>query len=402
MAAGDAAAPSGAWDVLDTARAAFEESVDFTLGVEEEYAICDAGSLSLVPEYERVAAAAAAAGLADAEAGELLASEIEFRTGRCESFADAAAELSALRSQVSSLVHGEGLAVGISGTHPWADYREQQKIDAPYYRELIDRLQYVAHRNNTFGLHVHVGVRGADRAIAVANAMRQLQPVMLALSTSSPFLDGRDSGLASSRSLTFSRIFPRGNVMPAFADFSAYVDYIRWLRDTGTIFSPGQVWWGVRPHLQIGTVELRMFDGQPDLNDTLALVALSVGTLAWLCDLHDAGELGDAVPVQPAHLVDENLWRAARWGVAAQLVELPTAVQRPLEELVVQLVGQARTAGRAHGLGIDAGLDRVLAIAAGGTSAVRQREIAASDGLEAAYRHVVDQTMAPVPALGPR
>jgi carboxylate-amine ligase len=384
---------------LATARESFEQSTDFTLGVEEEYAICDPDSLDLVPAYERARDAAVAAGLGDAEAGELLASEIEFRTGKCESFADAAAELSALRARVTQVMRRERLAVGISGTHPWADYREQETIDRPYYIELVDRLQYVARRNNTFGMHVHVGVRGADRAIAVANALRTYQPLLLALSASSPFLDGRDSGLSSARSLTFSRTFPRGNVMPAFADFQAYMDYVTWLRDSGSITLPGQMWWGVRPHLLIGTVELRMFDGQPDVDDTLALVALSLGTIAYLCALHDAGELHARVPVPAAHLVDENLWRAARMGTDAHVVELPTSNTRPVAEVVEELIGHARAAGAAADLGIDAGLDRALEIARDGCSAARQRRVAGADSdLVGAYRWVVDRTMAPAVA----
>lgn len=387
--------------VLAAARGKFEHSTDFTVGIEEEYAICDPITLDLVPAYERVDAAAHVAGLDDAVAGELLASEVEFRTGRNESWQQAHDELVNVRVRVGELMQGLGLAVGTSGTHPWADYREQQKIDEPYYDRLVERLGYVAHRNNTFGLHVHVGVRGADRAMAVANALRDAQPLLLALSASSPFLDGRDAGLCSSRSLTFSRTFPRANIMPAFHSFDAYLDHVRWLAAVGSIETYGQMWWGVRPHALHGTVELRMFDGQPDVRDTLALAALAIGTIADLCARHDAGDLA---PPQPAYLVDENLWRAAQGGSAAEFIDLPHERVLSGAEAIGGLIARARAAGLAAGLELDAGLDRAQHMLDRGCSALVQRRIAeqhhaanggdpARDGLHSVYAEVVRTTM---------
>ncbi|MBC7643751.1 MAG: YbdK family carboxylate-amine ligase [Thermoleophilia bacterium] len=394
--------PTGIEPILQAARGIFEASTDFTLGVEEEFAILDPETLDLVPEYEQCRLAAVEAGLSDAVAGELLASEIEFRTGRCLNWAQAVEELTDIRSRVMRVMHDLNFKLGASGTHPWADYQQQIKIDQPYYQRLTERLAYVADRNCTFGLHVHVGVRGAERAIKVANAARAIQPLMLALSGSSPYIDGFDSGLCSTRSFTFSRTFPRGNLAPAFDSFDAYLEYTRWLRDTGSIFTAGQVWWGVRPHLLIGTGELRMFDGQPDVNDTLALAALAQGVIAHLCDLHDA----DALPEVPAsHLVDENLWRASRWGTDARMVKLPGNEPITVCEAVARLVEQARTASTKHELGIEAGLDRVLEIAEHGCSAVRQRNVArnSSEPLREAYEWVVAQTMgAPSPAAWQR
>lgn len=379
--------------VLAGARAGFDASTDFTLGVEEEYALLDPQTLDLVPGWETAHAAAIDAGLGTNVAGELLASEIEFRTGRCESYADAVAELKQLRLDVVSSMRAVGFDLGISGTHPWADYREQQKIDEPYYRELVDRLQYVAHRNNTFGLHVHVGVRGAERAIAVANALRDYQPALLALSASSPFLDGRDSGLASSRSLTFSRTFPRGNLAPRFASFEDYLDYLRLLARAGTISSASQVWWGVRAHMSIGTVELRMFDGQPNVCDTLGIVALAQGLVAHLCHRYD--DEGALPPAQRAHLVDENLWRAARFGTRGSFIDLPASTTTPVGQVLTAMVERARVAGHRAGLGIDDGLDHVLGMVERGCSSSRQRDVIAGGGdLMAAYRSVVAETMA--------
>jgi len=394
----DDAAPLSADDqrrefdaVLDAARERYETSVDGTLGVEEEFAICEPDSLDLVPRYEELRVAAVAAGLDQAVAGELLASEIEFRTGRNETWHDAFDELVDIRRRVAAVARDSGALLGTSATHPWADYREQSTVALPYYEQLVERMQYVAHRNNTFGLHVHVGVQGADRAIRVADALRTYQPLLLALSASSPFLDGRDSGLASSRHMIFSRNFVRGNVAPVFGTLDGYLDHLRWLREVGSIDTVGQIWWGTRPHVLHGTVELRMFDGQPDVRDTLALTALASGAVAHLCALHDAGELPDPVD---SHLIDENCWRAARSGTDAVFIDLPHARTVCAAEAIGRLITAARTAGAERGLGLDAGLDRAQELLDAGCSALWQRELHQESGsLSVAYRAVIDATM---------
>jgi carboxylate-amine ligase len=377
---------------LDAARDRFDASVDGTLGVEEEYAICDPESLDLVPRYDDLRAVAdRTTGLETAVAGELLASEIEFRTGRCETWREAFDELVDIRRKVRGIAHETGSLLGASATHPWADYREQEMVDLPYYAQLVDRMQYVAHRNNTFGLHVHVGVQGADRAIRVADALRAYQPLLLALSASSPFLDGRDTGLASSRHMIFSRNFIRGNVAPVFGSFDGYLEHLRWLRDAGSIDTVGQLWWGTRPHVLHGTVELRMFDGQPDVRDTLALTALASGTIAYLCELDEAGEL--PAPVE-SHLIDENCWRAARYGTDAVLIDRPGSGQVDAAEAIGRLIAGAREAGRATGRDLDAGLDRAQELLDAGCSALWQRAMREQGAdLATTYRAVVDATM---------
>jgi carboxylate-amine ligase len=378
-------------ELLGLTRERYESSVDGTLGIEEEFAICTPDSLDLVPLYEVLRQRSVAAGLGDAVAGELLASEIEFRTGRCESWAAAVEELTDIRRRVATLAREADVLLGSSATHPWADYREQDIVRLPYYEALVERMQYVAHRNNTFGLHVHVGVQGADRAIAVADALRSYQPLLLALSASSPFLDGRDSGMASTRHMIFSRNFIRGNVAPVFGTLDGYLDHLRWLRDAGSIDTVGQVWWGTRPHVLHGTVELRMFDGQPDVRDTLALTALASGAVAHLCALHDAGELP---PPVESHLVDENCWRAARWGTDAVFARVPSSERVCAAEAIGVLIAQAREAGRAAGLELDAGLDRAQQILDAGCSAHWQRATFEETGeLAVTYRAVIDATM---------
>lgn len=384
---------------LDGARERFERSVDGTLGIEEEFAICDPQTLDLRSRYPELHEIAVEAGLGDAIAGELLASEIEFRTGRCERWEDAVRELTDIRSRVARVAREAHAVLGASATHPWADYREQDTVQLPYYEQLVERMQFVARRNNTFGLHVHVGVQGADRAVRVSDALRSLSPLLLALSGSSPFLDGTDTGFASARSITFSRGFPRANVAPIFGTLDGYLDHLRWLHEAGSITTSGQVWWGTRPHVLHGTVELRMFDGQPDVRDTLALAAVAVGSVAHLCELDDAGELP---PPVPTHMIDENAWRASRWGTGARFVDAPSSRIVCADEAIGALIANARAASRVRDLGLDAGLDRAQQILEAGNSATWQRQLFEEAGdLQTAYRAVVDATMssADEPAL---
>jgi carboxylate-amine ligase len=203
--------------LLREARERFEEADDFTVAVEEEFALLDPASLDLVNRFEDAKAAAAGTPVDEHVVGELIASEIEVKTGRVGSFADVPARLVERRAQLAAVVEPLGLALGATGTHPWADWKEQRIIDTPHYRRNDQLLRYVVWRNNTFGLHVHVGIRGADRAIAVVNGLRNLLPELLALSASSPFAEGVVTGLHSARTQIFTRFFPRCGVPDSFS-----------------------------------------------------------------------------------------------------------------------------------------------------------------------------------------
>src|SRR5262245_51880533 len=186
-------------ELIRSARDAFDEGTDFTVAVEEEFALLDPFSLDLVNRFEDVQAAAQGTPLGEHLVGELIASEVEVKTGRCETFTDVPAVMAERRAQLHALVEPLGLALGATGTHPWANWKDQRIIDTPHYRRNDELLRYVVWRNNTFGMHVHVGIRGADRAIAVCNGLRGLLPELLALSASSPVVEGVDSGLHSAR-----------------------------------------------------------------------------------------------------------------------------------------------------------------------------------------------------------
>src|SRR4051812_41297392 len=251
---------------IDADRAAeyFAAATDFTVGIEEEFALLDAQTLDLVPRFEDLRDGAAADDplLAEGIAGELISSEIEIRSGRGEDLADALARQRDLRQRLFALAAARGIALGATGTHPWADYREQPNIDTEHYRRVVDGLQYVARRNNTFSIHVHVGVRDADRAVRVCDRLRPVLPLLLAISANSPYIDARDAGLHSGRSQTFTKSFPRCGIPDSFGTWSVYRDYIDLLVKTNSIVEYTQVWWSIRPHFTFGTVEVRICDAQ--------------------------------------------------------------------------------------------------------------------------------------------
>ena len=261
---------------LAFARDAFEDGIDFTVAVEEEFALLDPETLGLVDRFEDLQAAARGTELEPHLVGELIASEVEVRTGRCVDFGEAAAKMAERRAQLQALAREQGVQLGATGTHPWARWQDQRIIDTPHYRRNNELLHYVVWRNNTFGLHVHVGIQGGDRAIAVCNAMRRFLPELLALSASSPFVEEVDTGLHSARTQIFTRMFPRCGIPDAYDGWQGFEDYVAFLYRTGSITEHTQLWWSVRPHLAYPTVEIRICDAQPDLAESQSLAALIV------------------------------------------------------------------------------------------------------------------------------
>lgn len=306
-------------ELLAAARESFDSATDFTVAVEEEFALLDPATLGLVNRFEEVQAAAQGTPLEPNLVGELIASEVGIKTGRCETFADVPAAMAERRAQLQALVDPMGIALGATGTHPWSDWKDQRIIDTPHYRRNDELLRYVVWRNNTFGLHVHVAIRGADRALAVANGLRNVLPELLALSASSPFVESVNTGLHSARTQIFTRFFPRCGVPDVFATWQEYEDYVRFLYETGSVTEHTQLWWSVRPHLMFPTVEIRICDAQPDLADAQALAAFATSLVVRIARAYDEGEpLAD----QPHRLIEENTWRAIRYGLAGELIDL--------------------------------------------------------------------------------
>ena len=343
----DPEAPDDGLD-LERVRQTFEESTDFTIGIEEEFAIVDPATLELQHRFPELSDAAQAdPELAAAVRGELIDTEIEIRSGRGETFADAAARQRERRSRLFALADSRGAALASAGTHPWANYLDQHIIETEHYDRLREELRWVAQRNNTWSLHVHVGVRGADRAVVVCDRLREVLPLLLAASANSPFLDGRDTGLHSVRSEIFTRTFPRCGIHEPFGSWDAYADFVELLTATETIVEATQLWWSVRPHHAFGTVEVRICDAQTRGEESLGLAALIASCVGQCAIDHDEGRgaepLGD-------RFIEENLWRAIRHGLDGEMIDFEARETVPTRAALERLLDWASPARSQMGL----------------------------------------------------
>jgi carboxylate-amine ligase len=340
-------------EMLALSRESFDSVSDFTVAVEEEFALLDPDSLGLVNRFEELQGAAQGTELEEHLVGELIASEIEIRTGRCDTFAEAAALVSERRQQLRALAEPRGVALGATGTHPWSPWQEQRIIDTPHYRLNDEVLRYVVWRNNSFGIHVHVGINGADRAIRVCSALRNHLPELLALSASSPFVENVFSGLHSARTQIFTRMFPRCGIPDALSGWDEWERYVRFLYETRSVTEHTQIWWSVRPHLAFPTVEIRICDAQPDLGEARSLAALCYSLTARIARALDEGE---PLPALPNRLLEENLWRAIRYGLSGELIDFAGGESVPararLERLVEWVRPVAEELGAAEWLSI--------------------------------------------------
>jgi glutamate---cysteine ligase / carboxylate-amine ligase len=338
---------------IERAAETFAGSTDWTVGLEEEFALLHPESLDLVPRFEELRDAATATDpvLAESISGELISSEIEIRSGRGADFQDALIRQRDHRRRLFDLAATHGVALGATGTHPWADYREQPNIDTEHYRRVVDGLQYVARRNNTFSLHVHVGVNGADRAVRVCDRLRPVLPTLLAVSANSPYLDARDSGLHSARTQSFTKSFPRCGVPDAFGTWAAYADYMDLLIATNSIVEYTQVWWSVRPHFSFGTVEVRICDVQGTATESDALGALITACVAQAARDEDEGRPFEDLP---RRLLEENVWRSIRYGMDGRQIDLVRREEEPAAAAVERLL--TWTAPMRAELGLDPAL----------------------------------------------
>lgn len=322
---------------LNAARELFETSQDLTVGIEEEWAIIDPDTLELVPKYEDLRADGDLDDvLKDAISGELISSEIEIRSGRGEDVQHALRLQREARRRLFALADQHGVGLASTGTHPLSDYRQQHIIDTAHYRRVQEGLQYVARRNNTFALQVHIGVNGPDRAIQACDRLRPVLPLLLAISANSPFVDGQDSGLHSARSQTFTKSFPRCGVPDPFETWGNWQDYVELLLRTNSIVEFTQLWWSVRAHHSYGTIEVRICDAQTTAGEADGLIELIVACVAQALREIDAGEVP---PHVPGRLIEENMWRAIRYGQDGNLLDLeaPTISEYPAAEALDRL-----------------------------------------------------------------
>jgi carboxylate-amine ligase len=358
-----------------SAREVFEASEDFTVGLEEEFGILDPETHDLAQRFEELRDAAMRDEvLADSIAGELISSEIEIRSGRGDSLTDALTRQRDRRARLFRLAADQGVLLGATGTHPWSPWQEQKIIDTDHYRRVEDGLKYVAWRNNTFSAHVHVGIRGADRAMAVCDRLRPVLPELLAISANSPFLDGRDSGLHSVRTQIFTKSFPRCGIPEAFGSFQAYMDYVDFLFRTNSIVEHTQLWWSVRPHPAFGTVEVRICDAQSTVEESNALISLIVAAVAQAALEYDEGTLPAHAP---GRLIEENFWRAIRYGLDGRMIDLERGEEYAAAALGDRLL--AWTAPARAALGIE------IALPPENGAQRQRRALEAGASLEGAY-----------------
>ena len=341
---------------------AFEtDTREGTLGAEEELWLADPGTFKLADGAQKILALEPE----NLFSGELIDCEIESNTGVHEQPAGVVADLVSRRRVL--LGHGErlGRVLGTSGTHPIGDWREQEIIDKPHYQRLKKKLGWLIRRNNTFSVHVHYSVQGRAKAVYLFNRLREYVPHMLALSVNSPFWQGEYTDMHSARVLMFSRAYHRAGLPGPLGSWAEYADYVDYLKRSGLIDTLGEIWWDVRLHPGLDTVEIRAFDAQTDPARTEALVALA----AALCDMLTLEfESGELRPILPNREIEENKWSAQRYGLEGLFIDHEThealATRTAIETLVARL---SETTSRDL-----SGLQRVLGEP---TESVRQLEV---------------------------
>jgi carboxylate-amine ligase len=358
----------------------------FTVGIEEELMLIDADGLDLAQGIEAVLD-----GVPEQWRGhvkpELMQSVLEVATGICSDLGQAAGELAELRRLVAEIAGRHGMLVGAAGTHPFALWEEQLIVERDRYRELAAELGFIARQELIFGMHVHVGIVGADRAIYVADGIRRYLPLLLALSANSPFWRGQDTGMMSARTPIF-RAFPRVGIPPHYGSWEIFSRRVELMMESGAIDDYSYLWWDVRPHPDLGTVETRVFDQPTRLDQTISLAALVMALAHRLVRHFDRGEPLREVPTE---LVDDNKVRAALHGIEGELIDFPHRKSVPAGEMVRHLVRVVRD--DAVELGCEAELDGVERLVAEGTGARRQVEmLRAGSDMRDVVREVVSKT----------
>ena len=351
----------------------FNSSPRSSLGVEWELQLVDRHTRQLTSGATEILAELSPDGEHPAAKQELLQSTIEIVTGVCQTVPEAMDDLSATIEQVAVLAEQRGLGLMCAGTHPSTDWQSQQISSNPRYDKLIEDGQWLARRLQIFGVHVHVGVRSPDKAIAMVNALTAYIPHFLALSASSPYWVGADTGLASARSKVFEAL-PTAGLPQQLKDWAQFEDYMETLIKTGTIDSIKEVWWDVRPHPTYGTVELRICDGLPSLAEVGMVAALSQCLVEGMDRQIDSGY---TLPTPRRWVVQENKWRAARYGLDAQIIVGQDGLT-PVRDALRELVQDMRPA--AERLGCHEHLDTVEEVVETGASYQRQRAVAAASG----------------------
>ena len=358
----------------------------YTLGVEEELMIVDRQSMELVSAIEDMIASVPMETEGEVKP-ELMQSVLEISTNVCRTAGEAAGQLEDLRRRVRETAEPKGMTIASAGTHPFAKWEEQRVVDRPRYLEVVDALRFVARQELLFGLHVHVGIDDPEKAIHVANGMRVHLPILLALSANSPFWRGVPTGLMSTRTPIFKQ-FPRVGVPPRYESWADFVARVDFMVEAKAVEDYTYFWWDVRPHPNLGTVEVRVCDTQTRLEYTIALAALVQSMCKELAEHYVAGY---ELSTYPQEMLEENKWLAARYGIDAELVDLPHRSRCDARELSRRLVERLRP--HAEELGCARELEGVLEIVERGSGAQRQLAVWRADrDLRALMRSIVEAT----------
>jgi glutamate---cysteine ligase / carboxylate-amine ligase len=386
-------APGGS--VLDHA---FGQSAPYTLGVEEEYMLLDGETFDLVQHIDTVLDAAAGHELGARLAAELMQSTVEIATPVCRTTSDVERELRTLRAYVGDVASKQGMRVGSAGTHPFSLFERQRITAKDRYRALVDQMQYVARRELIFGLHIHVAVDDAEKAIQVVNGLLPQLGPLLAMSASSPFWRGEPTGLRSSRQMIFAA-FPRSGPPPRFKDYREYAEVVGQLEKTGTIADYTHIWWDIRLHPRLGTIEIRICDAMTRLEHVVAVVAYCQALVKLLSERFERGE---EIPSYHRILTTENKWLAGRYGLEAPLMDLATGRRNriPIMQLIRRTLKEIEP--HARELGSERELEGIQEILSNGNGADRQlRVFNANRDIVEVVSEIADATeiaAAPAPA----
>ena len=371
----------------------FDHAPALTVGVEEEVILLDPETLLPTDAVTDVLA------WTDGDPRfkpELRCAQLELVTPPASTVADVARELAAARRILAERLRGR-IRFAALGTHP-SSTTMSAVTPTRRFREIGEELRWLARAALPSGLHVHVAVDGAERALAVYNAFRSYLPEIAALAANSPFYEGRDTGLASTR-LKLREDHPRSGIPPAFDSWKAYTDFVAWGARGAVIRDPSYHWWDLRLNASYGTVEIRVADSQTRVDDAAAIAALCQSLAASLAIRYDAG---DRLPVHDTHRIAENRWRAVRDGLGGELVDLDTGTPFATRERLRNLVGELEPYAVTLGCERELGHARGLVTANG---AVRQRAIAAAVGVDRLAGWLSDETelstASPAPMLHP-
>jgi carboxylate-amine ligase len=374
----------------------FGKGEAFTIGVEEEYMLLDGETLDLVQHVETVLAATAGHELEARVNPELMQSVLEIATPVCRTPAEVEGELRKLRGYVTGLASEQDMRVGSAGTHPFSLFERQRITARDRYRHLVDQLQYIARRELIFGLHIHVAVDDAEKAVKVVNGLLIHLSSLLALSANSPFWRGELTGLASSRQMVFAA-FPRSGPPPRFRDYADYAEVVGQLEKTGCIADYTHIWWDIRLHPRFGTVEIRICDAVTRVEDAVALAAFCQALVKLYSERY---AVGAEIPSYHRILTTENKWLAARYGLEAPVMDLATGRRNrmPVAQLIRRTLKEIEP--HAQELGSDRELEGIREILAKGNGSDRQRRIwNANRDLVEVVRELADVTeRAAVPA----